>query len=218
MIDPNKNFLNFLESLEIESDLKTALEKGSSVILEDMAGSSVMAAGIGGISPTIFKAPPFVQNAQIEENKAHAKRRFRGFLNLLPTSKKLKQTLTEGFDTLIENYTWLASDPSQMYSFGGFQGGEMLGIPNRPLWDTYYPFKIAPGGSDALEVSSTAKNAMSGFDRTRAVKFPTVRKTTNKDVGKLIANANAQTPNESDAGFYAPFWHYYHRFNTQNFF
>lgn len=223
MNNPKDKFLKFLESLEIEADLKTALENGSSIILEDMTGTSSMASGIGGITPTIFKAPDFVKKAQIEENKAHAKRRFRGFLNLLPTSKKVKNTLTEGFDVLVESYNWIPSDPTQTYSMGGTNGAEMLGIPNRPLWDTYYPFKIAPGGSDAVDISTTGKNAMSGFDRTQAVnhpqvKYPQVKARTNKDVKKLIANADAQTPNDSNSGFYAPFWHYYNFFNSQNYF
>lgn len=224
-MDIFKKYVDFVKKMNFPVNLESSVVYGGFVILESVATTVSTGTTPNEFTPTIFKAPPHIKNEYLKElSKFHSKK-MKSFLNKLNVNPRSKKSLMEGFEVLLEEYTWLTSDPSQMYSFGG-QGYEMLGIPNRPLWDTYYPFKIAPGGSDMV----TSDNSMdAGFGGKKATdsgiseedakfKFPEFKPDTNKDVQKLISNGIARTPNKKAThSAYAPWWHYYHFFNTQNF-
>lgn len=238
-----EKFTNFLASLKVPDPLQKHIAEGASYIFEEvMATANALGIQPGVFTPTIHKAAPWIQketkdnfsktksNFILGKIADHHKRKFKGFLEAMKVSEDLQHPIQEAFNSIMEAYSWISSDPSQSYAFGG-QGYEMLGA-SRPMADNIFNMASGTNGISAPEagpndmgyaaMGQTAHRDQQ--DETRnpqpgeePYKFPTVKLKTNPSTEKQVVSAEQKIPKAGEQNPYAPWWHYQHFFNTQNF-
>lgn len=216
----------FLEQLDLGEELATPIKKAIQILMEDAAPaipaapastgpttsfSNTAAAGMqppkGGYFPSIYSASKKTQENQKEVNnritKINKARLCKLFENL-GVKPSLKVALTEGFDIILEEYSWNTTDPTASAGFGSAGS-------NRPMFDLYDPFKLATGGgTDDLPAGNPSDTGFGQIPQkdtpvpTDKYNFPEAKLNSDNDVKTLIKTAQSKIPLPGKQGGFSP--------------